>query len=116
MSRTNTLAERLKVSILNLPKSQRKVLDLFARGYTHAAIGQEVGLNIKTVQAYITSIYNELGIPIRSGRDRRVLAVVAYWRAMGPEVYTRCKVHGVEWKRGEPPCHRCAAGWEEAEE
>ncbi|UDY36041.1 helix-turn-helix domain-containing protein [Dermatobacter hominis] len=62
----------------HLTDREREVLGLMARGYTNAAICDELHLSIKTVEPVVSSIFGKLGLPADRASNRRVLAVLAY--------------------------------------
>jgi serine/threonine-protein kinase len=66
-----------------LSSREREVLGLMAEGRTNLAIGQQLGLSAKTVEAHVRSLFVKLGLEPGPGEHRRVLAVVAYLTHVG---------------------------------
>jgi DNA-binding NarL/FixJ family response regulator len=60
---------------------ERAVLALMARGLSNAAVAADLHLSIKTVEAYVTSIFTKLGLVQHEREHRRVLAVLTFLRA-----------------------------------
>ena len=51
-----------------------------ARGRSNAAICDELHLSIKTVEPVVSAIFTKLGLSADTANNRRVLAVLAYFR------------------------------------
>ncbi|WP_433797590.1 response regulator transcription factor [Actinoplanes sp. CA-252034] len=64
-----------------LTDRERAVLALMARGLSNAAVAGDLHLSIKTVEAYVTSIFTKLGLVQHEREHRRVLAVLTFLRA-----------------------------------
>ena len=64
-----------------LTDRERTVLGLMARGRSNAALGAELSLSGKTVEAHVRNIFTKLDLPPDAAGHRRVLAVLAYLRA-----------------------------------
>ncbi|GIE29501.1 putative two-component system response regulator, LuxR family protein [Actinoplanes italicus] len=60
---------------------ERDVLALMARGLSNAAVAADLHLSVKTVEAYVTSIFGKLGLVQHEREHRRVLAVLTFLRA-----------------------------------
>lgn len=68
-----------------LTPREREVLGLVAEGRTNAGIAKQLWLTEKTVETHVSSILGKLGLPPSAEAHRRVLAVLAYLRAVGAE-------------------------------
>jgi DNA-binding NarL/FixJ family response regulator len=64
-----------------LTDRERAVLALMARGLSNTAVAADLHLSIKTVEAYVTSIFTKLGLVQHEREHRRVLAVLTFLRA-----------------------------------
>lgn len=65
----------------DLTDRQRGVLSLMAEGRTNQAIGEQLSLTPKTVEAHIRTIFAKLDLNPSAHTHRRVLAVLAYLRS-----------------------------------
>lgn len=65
-----------------LTPREREVLGLMAEGRTNAGIAQRLWLTEKTVETHVRSILGKLGLAVSELDNRRVLAVLAYLRAV----------------------------------
>lgn len=68
--------------IERLTQRERQVLALIAEGRSNRAISERLFLSEKTVEAHVRSIFNRLELPATPDDHRRVLAVVAFLRAV----------------------------------
>ena len=68
------------LGVTSLTEREREVLGAMAEGRSNAAIAQRLSLALKTVEAYVASIFSKLGLEVASSDHRRVLAVLAYLR------------------------------------
>jgi DNA-binding NarL/FixJ family response regulator len=59
------------------------VLALVARGLSNTAIARELGVNLRTVERQIGSIFEKLGLAGESRLNRRVAAALAYLAQAG---------------------------------
>lgn len=57
-----------------------EVLTLMARGFSNAALSQELHLSVKTIEAHVRGIFTKLGLELDEREHRRVLAVLAFLR------------------------------------
>jgi DNA-binding NarL/FixJ family response regulator len=64
-----------------LTDRERAVLALMAQGLSNAAVAADLHLAVKTVEAYVTSIFTKLGLAQHEREHRRVLAVLTFLRA-----------------------------------
>ena len=65
----------------DLTDRERAVLALMARGHSNTAIASDLYLAVKTVEAYVTSIFTKLDLAPGDREHRRVLAVLRFLRA-----------------------------------
>jgi DNA-binding NarL/FixJ family response regulator len=65
-------------SIQSLTERQRRVLGLMARGFSNAAIAQELHVSEKSVIHYVSEIYKALRLPVTADAHRRVQAVIRF--------------------------------------
>ena len=59
---------------------ERNVLSLVAEGYSNQAIGADLSIAERTVEAHVTQIFLKLGLEASPESHRRVLAVLAFLR------------------------------------
>lgn len=69
--RTNSLVEGLTVR-------QQEVLRLIAKGYNNASIAKRLDLSLRSVETYISSIYQKLNLTENPSLDARVQAALMY--------------------------------------
>ena len=69
--------------LATLSAREREVLALVASGRSNAAVAQEAGLQQRTVESHIASLFGKLGLVDDADSNRRVLAVLAHLRAAG---------------------------------
>jgi DNA-binding NarL/FixJ family response regulator len=65
-----------------LTPREREVLGLMAEGKTNVGIAQQLWVTEKTVETHVSSILGKLGLSQAEDGHRRVLAVLAYLRAV----------------------------------
>ena len=61
---------------------ERETLELIAQGRSNAAIAREMVVTLGAVEKHISNIFGKLGLPATDDDHRRVLAVLAYLRAI----------------------------------
>jgi len=67
--------------IADLTGREREVLGLMAEGCSNRAIGTNLSLSEKTVEAHVRGIFTKLGLLPAPDENRRVLAVLAFLRS-----------------------------------
>ena len=67
--------------IAELTEREREVLGLMAEGCSNRAIGTNLSLSEKTVEAHVRGIFTKLGLLPAPDENRRVLAVLAFLRS-----------------------------------
>ena len=65
-----------------LTKREKEVLSLMAEGLTNSAIARRLVLTERTVEGHVRSVLMKLDLPENASAHRRVLAVIAYLRAV----------------------------------
>ena len=65
-----------------LTKREQEVLSLMAEGLTNNAIASRLVLTERTVEGHVRSVLMKLHLPEDGDAHRRVLAVIAYLRAV----------------------------------
>ena len=65
-----------------LSPREREVIALMAEGRTNAGIARRLWLTEKTVETHVRTILMKLGLAVSDDDHRRVLAVLAYLRAL----------------------------------
>jgi DNA-binding NarL/FixJ family response regulator len=63
-----------------LTRREREILGLIAEGRSNRAIAERLGLELKTVEGHVRTIFSKLGLEPAAEVHRRVLAVLAYLR------------------------------------
>ena len=61
-----------------LTRREHQVLALMAEGRSNLAIGEQLTVEVKTVETHISSLFTKLGLTEVTGDNRRVLAVLTY--------------------------------------
>ena len=77
------LATQREDPVAALTPREREVLALVAEGRTNAGIARALWLTDRTVESHVRSILSKLDLPDSDEHHRRVLAVLAYLRAVG---------------------------------
>lgn len=68
--------------LAGLSPREREVLGLMAEGRTNAAIARELVVTASAVEKHVSSIFSKLDLTASNDDHRRVLAVLAYLRAV----------------------------------
>jgi DNA-binding NarL/FixJ family response regulator len=68
--------------LASLTSREREVLELIAQGRTNAAVARELVITLGAVEKHISNIFAKLDLPAGDDDHRRVLAVLAYLRAV----------------------------------
>jgi len=63
-----------------LTRREHQVLALMAEGRSNGAIGEQLTVEAKTVEAHSSRVFTKLGLTEVTGENRRVLAVLTYLR------------------------------------
>ena len=82
VSRLLRRAARALTAFETLTGREREVLTLMAEGRTNGAIGKQLFLSKKTVEAHVRTIFLKLDLTMSPDDDRRVLAVLTMLRSM----------------------------------
>ena len=76
------LARRREDDLLgDLTPREREVLELMAEGRSNQGIAERLVITIRSVEKYVSSIFDKLGLPSGGTESRRVLAVLLYLRS-----------------------------------
>jgi DNA-binding NarL/FixJ family response regulator len=71
--------------LAELTPRERETLSLIAQGRTNAAVARELVITLGAVEKHVTNIFGKLNLPATDDDHRRVLAVLTYLGAAGPE-------------------------------
>ena len=82
VSRLLRRASRVVTTFETLTGREREVLTLMAEGRTNGAIGKQLFLSKKTVEAHVRTIFLKLDLTMSPDDDRRVLAVLTMLRSI----------------------------------
>ena len=82
VSRLLRRASQVVTAFETLTGREREVLALMAEGRTNGAIGKQLFLSKKTVEAHVRTIFLKLDLTMSPDDDRRVLAVLTMLRSM----------------------------------
>jgi DNA-binding NarL/FixJ family response regulator len=76
------LSKRRDDDILGeLTPREREVLELMAEGRSNQGIADRLVITIRSVEKYVSTIFDKLGLPAGGTDSRRVLAVLLYLRS-----------------------------------
>lgn len=64
-----------------LTRAEREVLALLAEGLSNQAVSERLGIRPKSVERRLTTLFAKLGLKDEVVHNRRVMAVLAYWRS-----------------------------------
>ena len=82
VSRLLRRASQVVTAFETLTGREREVLALMAEGRTNGAIGKQLFLSKKTVEAHVRTIFLKLDLTMSPDDDRRVLAVLTMLRSL----------------------------------
>jgi DNA-binding NarL/FixJ family response regulator len=63
-----------------LTRREREVLELMAAGTSNQGIADRLMITVRSVEKYVSSIFDKLGLPATGSESRRVLAVLLFLR------------------------------------
>jgi len=76
------LSKRRNDDVLaELTPREREVLELMAEGRSNQGMADKLVITIRSVEKYVSSIFDKLGLPSGGSDSRRVLAVLLYLRS-----------------------------------
>jgi DNA-binding NarL/FixJ family response regulator len=76
------LSKRRSDDVLaELTPREREVLELMAEGRSNQGIAEKLVITTRSVEKYVSSIFDKLGLPSDATESRRVLAVLLYLRS-----------------------------------
>ena len=61
-----------------LSSRELEVLALMARGRSNVSIGEQLAVELKTVETHVRNVFTKLGLAEDRRQNRRVLAVIAF--------------------------------------
>lgn len=64
-----------------LTPRERAVLELMAEGRSNQGIADKLVITLRSVEKYVSSVFDKLGLPSGATESRRVLAVLLYLRS-----------------------------------
>jgi DNA-binding NarL/FixJ family response regulator len=62
--------------LMTLTDREREVLEQIAEGLSNQAIAARMGITLRSVEKYVSSVFVKLGLPATGNEHRRVLAVL----------------------------------------
>ncbi len=82
MTLTPTDGPAVTTTLLDqLSRRELEVLALMAEGRSNRAIGERLTVELKTVETHVSRVFTKLGLEEDRRENRRVLAVLTFWRA-----------------------------------
>jgi DNA-binding NarL/FixJ family response regulator len=76
------LSKRRNDDVLaELTPREREVLELMAEGRSNQGIADKLVITVRSVEKYVSTIFDKLGLPSGGSDSRRVLAVLLYLRS-----------------------------------
>jgi DNA-binding NarL/FixJ family response regulator len=74
------LGGRHRIDLLEqLSPRELEVLELMAEGRSNRAIGEQLTVELKTVETHVSSVFSKLGLHEDRHENRRVLAVLTFF-------------------------------------
>jgi DNA-binding NarL/FixJ family response regulator len=73
--------ERPDDPVAKLTPREREVLELMAEGRSNQGIADKLVITLRSVEKYVSSVFDKLGLPSSGSDSRRVLAVLLYLRS-----------------------------------
>jgi DNA-binding NarL/FixJ family response regulator len=67
--------------LADLTPREREVLELMAEGRSNQGIADKLVITLRSVEKYVSTIFDKLGLPSGGSDSRRVLAVLLYLRS-----------------------------------
>jgi len=67
--------------VAKLTPREREVLELMAEGRSNQGIADKLVITLRSVEKYVSSVFDKLGLPSSGSDSRRVLAVLLYLRS-----------------------------------
>lgn len=77
---TMTMIHTAPDPLAHLSARELEVLTLMAEGRSNRAIGEQLTVELKTVETHVGRVFSKLGLDEDPHENRRVLAVLAYLR------------------------------------
>jgi DNA-binding NarL/FixJ family response regulator len=79
----STLLKRRRADdpLASLTPREREVLESMAGGRSNQGIADGMGISVRAVEKYVSTVFDKLGIPVARTESRRVLAVLMYLKS-----------------------------------